>query len=178
MELRRAVFLDRDGVLNKAIVKDGKPYPPASLNELEILEDVPEALAILNNLGFLLVGATNQPDVARGKTAKAFVESIHSILLKELPLLDMKVCYHDDADNCHCRKPSPGLLVEAAVEHNIDLTKSIMIGDRWKDIDAGKNAGCQTVWINRNYAEKSPTPDFIATSLLEAAYWIKERGHA
>lgn len=172
---KKAIFLDRDGVLNQAIIKNGKPYPPATLDELEIIEGVPFALRLLKDLGFLLIGVTNQPDVARGTTPKVFVEKVNSILLKGLPLLDIKVCYHDDIDSCNCRKPLPGLLLQAAYEHNIDLTKSIMIGDRWKDIHAGKNAGCQTIWINRAYSEKKPIPDFIANSLLDAANWIKER---
>lgn len=171
----KAVFLDRDGVLNQATIKNGKPYPPTNLDEFKIIEDVPSALAILKDLGFLLIGATNQPDVARGTTTKGFVEAVNSCLLKMLPLLDIKVCYHDDADDCYCRKPSPGLLLQAASDYNIDLTKSIMIGDRWKDIDAGKSAGCQTIWINRSYSEKSPIPDFTTTSLLQAANWIKEK---
>ncbi len=173
----KAVFLDRDGVLNRAIIKNGKPYPPATLDELEIIEDVSTALGILQDLGFLLIGATNQPDVARGTTAKEFVEIVNAFLLKELPLLDIKVCYHDDAHGCYCRKPLPGLLLQAANEYDIDLTRSVMIGDRWKDIDAGRNAGCQTIWIDRGYLEKSPTPDFITSSLLNAANWIKERDH-
>lgn len=173
----KAVFLDRDGVLNKAIIRNGKPYPPATLEEFEVVEGVPEALLRLKALGYLLIGATNQPDVARGTTSKAFVETVHARLLNELPLLEMKVCYHDDADNCPCRKPLPGLLVEAAKEHKIDLSKSFMIGDRWKDIDAGKNAGCQTIWINQGYAENIPSPDFVTVSLLDAVNWIKEKYH-
>ena len=173
----KAVFLDRDGVLNRAIIKNGKPYPPASLDELAIIEDVSAALEMLRESGYLLIGATNQPDVARGTTAKELVEKINTVLLNELPLLDIKVCYHDDADGCDCRKPSPGLLLQAADEYDIDLTRSVMIGDRWKDIDAGKHAGCQTIWINRGYLEKSPVPDFVTSSLLEAANWIKERDH-
>ena len=171
----KAIFLDRDGVLNRAIIKNGKPYPPATLDELEIIEDVPAALAMLHDLGFLLVGATNQPDVARGTTAKEFVEAVNAFLVKQLPLLDIKVCYHDDADGCNCRKPFPGMLFQAANEFDIDLTRSVMIGDRWKDIDAGKSAGCQTIWIDRGYSEKNPAPDYITSSLLDAANWIKER---
>lgn len=171
----KAVFLDRDGVLNKAIVKDGKPYPPATMDELEIIDDAPDALTALKRQGYLLIGATNQPDVSRGTTSKAFVESINAVLLDKLPLNDIKVCYHDDADCCDCRKPLPGLLVQAAKEYDIDLTKSFMIGDRWKDIDAGKKAGCQTIWINREYSEKRPTTDFMTTSLTDASNWIKER---
>jgi D-glycero-D-manno-heptose 1,7-bisphosphate phosphatase len=170
----KAIFLDRDGVLNRAIVKNGKPYPPASMDELEIIEDVAEALAAFKNMGYLLVGATNQPDVARGTTKKEFVEAINIFLMERLPLLDIKVCYHDDADGCHCRKPLPGLILDAAHEYNIDLSKSIMIGDRWKDIDAGKQAGCQTIWINRGYAEKAASADFMTTSLLGAVNWMKE----
>jgi D-glycero-D-manno-heptose 1,7-bisphosphate phosphatase len=169
-----AIFLDRDGVLNEAIIKNGKPYSPASLSELTIPTDVKSALNTLKSQGFLLIGATNQPDVARGKTTRDHVEAIHSILMTLLPLDDIRVCYHDDVDHCICRKPSPGLLLEAAKKYDIDLQQSIMIGDRWKDIEAGKNAGCKTIWLRCDYEEPSPprAPDFIASSLREAADWI------
>lgn len=170
---RKAIFLDRDGVLNNAIIKNGKPYPPASVNEVTIPKDVQNALQILKSAGYLLIGATNQPDVARGTTQKATVEAINAKLMAELPLDEIRVCYHDDADNCECRKPSPGLLTQAAEEHGIDLANSIMIGDRWKDIDAGQQAGCKSIWINNNYLEKKPaSPDFTAANLSEAAAWI------
>lgn len=173
---RKAIFLDRDGVLNQAIIKNGKPYPPASIDELTIPNDVQKALYILKSAGFLLIGATNQPDVARGTTSKAVVEAINAKLMANLPLDEIRVCYHDDADNCECRKPSPGLLTQAAAEHGIDLAHSFMIGDRWKDIDAGQKAGCKSIWINNNYLEKQPdAPDFIAASLTEAANWILEK---
>lgn len=170
----KAVFLDRDGVLNNAIIKMGKPYPPADLSELKIPNDVQIALSTLKLQGFLLIGATNQPDVARGKTSRDTVEAIHSTLMTCLPLDDIRVCYHDDADDCLCRKPLPGLLLEAAKEYNIDLQQSIMIGDRWKDIEAGKNAGCKTIWLRSHYDEQEPprTPDFTTTSLNKAAQWI------
>lgn len=171
----KAIFLDRDGVLNDAIIKNGKPYPPASLAELVVAADVAPALAQLKSLGYLLIGATNQPDVARGTTAKSLVESINSTLMSTLPLDDIRVCYHDDKDHCHCRKPEPGLLLQAAVDYRIDLPNSIMIGDRWKDISAGQAAGCKTIWLNRNYNESAPkyAPDYTATSLLQASEWIK-----
>ena len=170
----KAVFLDRDGVLNRATVRNGKPYPPASLDELEIIEDVQEALAAFRQMGYMLIGATNQPDVARGVTSKELVESINAFLMDRLPLQEIRVCYHDDADDCHCRKPLPGLMLDAAREYDIDLSSSFMIGDRWKDIDAGKSAGCRTIWINRGYVEKEATADFTTTSLLDAVNWIKE----
>jgi D-glycero-D-manno-heptose 1,7-bisphosphate phosphatase len=171
---RKAVFLDRDGVLNSAIIKNNKPYPPSSLNELYIPDDVPRALAALKSAGFMLIGATNQPDVARGTTPQSLVEAINKKIIQICALDEMRVCYHDDKDQCECRKPLPGLLISAANDHAIDLGNSIMIGDRWKDIEAGQRAGCKTIWINQNYAEKSPekSPDFTATALREAAEWI------
>jgi D-glycero-D-manno-heptose 1,7-bisphosphate phosphatase len=172
--MRRAIFLDRDGVLNAAVLKNGKPYPPSNLNELQIPADVPGAIASLKAAGFLLLGATNQPDVARGTTSRTTVEAINTHLMQSLSLDEIRVCYHDDADRCFCRKPLPGLLLEAAKTFAVDLTESFMIGDRWKDIEAGDRAGCKTIWINRNYNEKRPekTPHFEAKNLSEAAAWI------
>src|SRR5262249_18704504 len=132
---RRAAFLDRDGVLNRASIKDGKP--PASPAELEILPDVPDALRALKASGLLLIGATNQPDVARGIQRRDVVEAINAKLCASLPLDDLLVCFHDDRDDCACRKPRPGLLLEAAAKHGIDLTASYMVGDRWRDVGAG-----------------------------------------
>jgi D-glycero-D-manno-heptose 1,7-bisphosphate phosphatase len=171
---RKAVFLDRDGVLNKAIVKNGKPYPPQNLEELEILEGVPQALQSLKEAGFLLIGVTNQPDVARGIQKREIVASINSTLLRSLPLEDILVCYHDDRDDCSCRKPKPGLLYQAAESYAIDLKTSFMIGDRWKDVEAGRQAGWQTVLIDYHYAENggATPPDCRVSSLPEAAAWI------
>ncbi len=158
----RAVLLDRDGVLNKAIIRDGKPYPPASLNEVVILPGARFALPILKREGFFLVGITNQPDVARGKQNREVVESINNYLLDQLPILEIFVCYHDNKDNCDCRKPKSGLIHKAAKKYDVDLAQSYMIGDRWKDIEAGKRAGCKTIFINYQYDE-NPTdlePDY------------------
>lgn len=172
----KAIFLDRDGVLNESIVKNGKPYPPANLTELRMADDVLPALQLLKSLGYLLIGATNQPDVARGTTSRETVESINATLMNALPLDTIRVCYHDDNDACSCRKPLPGLLIDAAKEQNIHLAESVMIGDRWKDIEAGQKAGCKTIWLNKNYEEAKPKipPDFTATSLMQAAKWIQE----
>lgn len=170
----RAVFLDRDGVLNRALVRDGKPFPPASLAELEIAADAPAALAALKRLGFLLLVVTNQPDVARGTQTRSAVEEIHAALVAALPLDGFYVCWHDDRDACGCRKPKPGLLEAAAREHSIDLSRSFLLGDRWRDIDAGHNAGCTTVLIDHGYAEAAPSrpPHARVQSLAEAAAWI------
>jgi len=140
--MRRAVFLDRDGVINRAFVREGRSYPPASLEEVEILPQVQWALNNLKTTGYLLIVVTNQPDVATGKTSKLAVDEINSYLANSLPIDDFRTCYHNDKDGCHCRKPLPGALLDAAIAHQIDLKNSFMIGDRWKDIEAGAAAGC------------------------------------
>ena len=169
----RAVFLDRDGVLNAPVVRDGRPFPPAMPADLVLLPGVAEACDRLRRAGFLLVCVTNQPDIARGKTSNAAVAAINAVLAERLPLASVRVCPHDDADGCACRKPKPGLLLAAAAEYGIDLAASAMVGDRWRDIGAGHAAGCRTVFIDRAYAERQPaTPDFVCGGLAEAADWI------
>lgn len=171
--MRRAVFLDRDGVINRAMVQNGRPYPPLGLDELEILPGVPEAIARLRAAGFRLIVVTNQPDVARGKQTRKVVEAMHAVLQTQLPLDEFRVCYHDDADGCACRKPAPGMLQRAAKDANLDLGTSFMVGDRWRDIEAGRRAGCTTVLIDYHYAETERTqPHARVSSLSEAAAWI------
>lgn len=171
--LRRAVFLDRDGVLNRAIIRNGRPYPPISLAELEIPAGVPEILRELKAAGFLLLGVTNQPDVARGTQRRFVVEAINAALLEALPLHEIFVCFHDDHDGCQCRKPLPGLLLQAAAKYTIELTSSFMVGDRWRDVEAGRRAGCTTVLIEQGYLEVgSSSPDHRVRSLPEGGAWI------
>jgi len=167
--MRQAVFLDRDGVINQAIVRDGKPYPPVSLNQLKILPGVQEALEELQAANYLLIVVTNQPDVARGTLKKVDVERINEKLSSQLPIDEFFTCYHVNIDFCNCRKPLPGLLLKAAKKYKINLFKSFMVGDRWRDIEAGNSAGCKTFFIDYCYSEKRPNePDFIVRSLLEA----------
>jgi len=170
----RAVFLDRDGVINRAFVREGKPFPPSTLQALEILPGVPEALHELKQHGYQLLVVTNQPDVARGKQSQQTIDAMHQALRARLPLDDILVCYHTDQDKCDCRKPLPGMLLEAARKHNIDLAASFMVGDRWRDIEAGYNAGCKTILIDYGYSERPPDrgPDLRVASLREAADWI------
>ena len=171
--VRRAVFLDRDGVINRAIVRNGRPYPPANLTELEIPTGVPETLRELKAAGFMLLGVTNQPDVARGTQRQAVVEAINAALLVALPLHEILVCYHDDQDGCQCRKPLPGLLLQAAAKYTIDLSSSFMVGDRWRDVEAGHRAGCMTVLIEQAYLEaRSSPPHCRVRSLPEGGAWI------
>lgn len=170
----KAIFLDRDGVLNQALIRDGKPYPPAGLQEFCLIAGVKEALNALKKAGFLLICVTNQPDVARGTQNQETVEAMHQILRSILPLDDIFVCYHDNHDNCPCRKPRPGMLTEAAARHHINLNASFLIGDRWRDIAAGFNGGCRTVFIDYGYSEKrpDPEPDAIVNTLSAAKDWI------
>ena len=167
------MFLDRDGVLNRAAIRDGRPYPPATLDEFEILSGVPEAVRRLNDAGFLLIGATNQPDVARGTQRREVVEAMNARLLAATAITAMLVFY-EDGEDCPRRKPNPGLLLEAAATYSIDLLASFMVGDRWRDVEAGRRAGCRTVFLDRGYAERRPDPpaDFTAADLPEAADWI------
>ncbi len=170
---RRAVFLDRDGVINRATVRDGRPCPPASADDLEILPGVADALRRLKEAGYLLVVVTNQPDVARGTQARAAVEAMHRRLAATLPIDDFRACYHDDGDGCVCRKPKPGMILDAARQHGVDLAASTVVGDRWRDIEAGRRAGCRTVFIDRSYQERRPdNPDATVRSLAEAADYI------
>ena len=170
---RRAVFLDRDGVLNRAVVREGRPYPPAAVAEVEILPGVVEALEELHQAGFLLLVVTNQPDVARGTLSAGTVEAIHKHLASKLRIDGIYVCPHDDADHCACRKPLPGLLLAAAREMSADLPASFMVGDRWRDVEAGRQAGCTTVLVDYGYREKlCSEPDKRVASLREAATWI------
>ncbi len=170
----RAVFLDRDGVVNRAVIRNGKPYPPASAGELEIPPDAASSLAGLKDMGLLLLIVTNQPDVARGRQSRSEVEAIHNALRAHLPLDDFFVCYHDDGDNCDCRKPKPGLLLQARNRYRVELENSFLIGDRWRDIDAGSSAGCATVLIDYGYKERGPSsaPSAVVKSLADAARWI------
>jgi D-glycero-D-manno-heptose 1,7-bisphosphate phosphatase len=170
---RRAVFLDRDGVLNRVRLVDGRPHPPRTPAELELLPGVDSACRTLHDAGWLLVVVTNQPDVARGATSRAEVEALNAALARRLPLDDVRVCFHDDADDCACRKPRPGLLRDAARTWNVELPASVMVGDRWRDVDAGREAGCRTVFVDHGYDERRPAAvDLTVGSLAEAVPWI------
>jgi D-glycero-D-manno-heptose 1,7-bisphosphate phosphatase len=169
---RKAVFLDRDGVINECKVIHGRPYPPLSVDEFVIFPGVADACRKLKTAGYLLVVATNQPDVGRGTLKQEIVEAIHAHMLRALPIDRVEVCYHPGkgASECECRKPKPGMLLRAARELNIDLRASWMIGDRWRDIDCGHAAGCRTILVDYHYDEPlKQQPGFRVGSLIEAA---------
>ena len=169
----RAVFLDRDGVLNRPVVRDGRPFPPARLEEFEIYPDAVSGCASLKEAGFVLVVVTNQPDVGRGTQSREAVEAMHVKLLTAIPSVDrIEVCFHAGAAQgqpCECRKPKPGMLLRAAAALNIDLKGSFLVGDRWRDVDCAHAAGCRAVFIDHGYREPLKTqPDFTVASLTEA----------
>jgi len=165
--MTRAAFLDRDGVLNKAIVRDGRPYAPHHLEDFHILPEAPEAVRRLKEAGYVVIVATNQKDVGQGLMARDALDAMHAQLRQTVAVDDVRVC--TCVDECACYKPKPGMLLEAALDWNIDLSASVMIGDRWRDIGAGHNAGCRTIFIDRGYAERlRHTPDLIATDLADA----------
>lgn len=171
-----AVFLDRDGVINVNEVRKGKPYAPTRLEDFKLLPGVEEAVRRLKAAGFLIVVATNQPDVTNGITTQATLDAMHDLMRKKLPIDDIKICYHTDADACDCRKPKPGMLLSAARDHDIDLAASYMVGDRWRDVAAGRAAGCATVLVEYDYDEpEADSPDAVVASLSEAADWILRR---
>jgi D-glycero-D-manno-heptose 1,7-bisphosphate phosphatase len=168
-----AVFLDRDGVLNRSIMRDGLPLPPATLEEFEICPGVADGCAQLKQAGFFLVVVTNQPDVGRGTQSRELVEAMHEKLREAVPALDLiEVCYHPGTrhgEPCDCRKPKPGMLFRAAAKNAIDLARSFFIGDRWRDVDCAHAAGCHAVFIDHGYSEAlREQPEFKVATFEEA----------
>lgn len=176
MKKNIAIFLDRDGVLNKLIIRGGKAQAPYTMEELELFPDVFEACNTFKELGFLNIVVTNQPDVARGWVNLESVEMINNEIKNILPLDEIFVCLHSEKDSCNCRKPMPGMLLEAAIKWNINLEDSFMIGDRYSDIAAGKKAGCKTLLMGPGESNVNlndvPEPNFRVTSLSQASFII------
>jgi D-glycero-D-manno-heptose 1,7-bisphosphate phosphatase len=171
---RAAVFLDRDGVLNEVELRDGTPHPPAGVEQLRLLPGVVEGCYRLRQLGFALVVVTNQPDIARGKQTRDEVDRMHDALRARLPLDDIVVCAHDDVDDCPCRKPRPGMILDAATRLDLDLGSSVCIGDRWRDVEAGKRAGVMAIFVDRGYGERRPTDADAVVASLPAAVEVIE----
>ena len=169
-ECRRAVFLDRDGVLNDILMENGKPRSPRNLEEFRIVPGARPALDRLRESGFRLIVVTNQPEVVRGFQSRNTVEMMHRQLAAALPLDEIRVCFHDEGHACDCRKPKPGMLLEAARSWRLALPECFIVGDRGKDVTAGRNAGCRTVLLRRDYnAMSDGRPDFKVDTLEQAA---------
>lgn len=179
----RAVFLDRDGVLNRVVIRNGQSYPPSSVQDFELYDDVANGCARLKAANFLLIVITNQPDVGRGTQSRNMVEAMHAKLRSTVPCLDrIEVCYHAGGrygEPCDCRKPRPGLILRAAAEMNIDPRESYVIGDRWRDIDCARAAGCRAIFIRRGYSETlRESPDFTVTSFGDAVNAVLQNADA
>ena len=176
--MKRAVFLDRDGVVNSAFIVSEVPTPPRSLVDVEILPGVKESIKSLYQNNFEIVIVTNQPDVARGLVTRESVLEINEFLKHNLGVVHFYTCFHDDSDECDCRKPKPGSIIKAAEDLSIDLSLSFMVGDRWRDIAAGQSAGCECFYIDYKYREKSPPLPFTrVSSLIEATRMILEKSN-
>jgi D-glycero-D-manno-heptose 1,7-bisphosphate phosphatase len=168
----KAVFLDRDGVVNKAIVIEGLPYPPKSIDELQILPGVRDGIAQLMQFNYKIFIVTNQPDVARGTALLDKVQEINYFLSKELFIEQVYCCFHDGIESCNCRKPKPGMILQAAEEWDLDLNNSFLIGDRWRDIEAAQNAGVTSILIDYNYNEKKVEPNHTCADFKSAVDFI------
>ena len=178
--MRQAVFLDRDGVLNESVRIDGVSVPPRTADEFRLIDGVVDAVDELRAAGYLLVVVTNQPDVARGTQTVAVIEAMHDKLRSELVIDDIITCFHDDVDACECRKPKPGMLIDAIRRHGIDPSRSFMVGDRWRDVSAGRLAGCTTILVGPEWeTPMADAPDLRARDLREAVGMIfSSRSHA
>ena len=167
----RAVFFDRDGVVNKVIVRDGKPYSPRTIEEFILNDGIREAAYHLRTRGFRVFVVSNQPDIARGKLSNDVLDLMIRRMRWEIPIDDVYICPHDEVHQCSCRKPKPGMLMELASRWNIDLLSSFMIGDTWKDIEAGKAAGCRTILLDAPYNQNTDC-EYRVRSLSEAVNLI------
>lgn len=165
--MKRAVFLDRDGVINNTFFRDGKTRAPSTVEQFSFLPGVREAAQALKNAGFVLIVVTNQPDVVRGWQKREVVEAMNDIVRRELDVEDILVCWHDDHHGCECRKPLPGMILEAADTWQISLESSFMVGDRESDVAAGHAAGCRTFLVSSD-PHPNCRPDWVVGSLLEA----------
>lgn len=173
IEKKRALFLDRDGVINIPLIQGGKSYAPRNLNEFEFYPGTLDTLINLKNSDYFLIIVTNQPDIGNGLIDIKIVEKMHEIITQQLPIDHIETCPHSQKDNCECRKPKPGMLLTSALRFNINLQQSIMIGDRWSDIEAGQRAGCKSIFIDRDYHEQRPkNPYLTVRSLQEAAFYL------
>lgn len=171
--MSKAIFLDRDGVINKVIIREGRPFSPRSMDEFQIIQGVSEAIALLQKEGLLVVLITNQPDLANGLISNSLISEMHEKIRSETGIIHFYFCGHNDLQNCECRKPKVGMLLQASRDLGINLDSSYLVGDRWKDIKAGQKVGCKCYFIDNNYNEPRPSPPFYAVkSLYEAAVLV------
>ncbi len=171
--MKRAFFFDRDGIINEVVMRGEKVGNPRILSELVIRDGIASLLEASHSHGFLNIVITNQPDISRGDMALNNLEEMHSHILTTLPLHDIRYCPHGSDNECECRKPKAGMLLTASEEFDIDLSSSLLIGDSWKDIGAGKAAGCLTIYLKTSYNSDIQDADHIVTSLNDVIPILK-----
>jgi len=168
----KCVFLDRDGVINLPIVINKKPYSPRRIEEFIFTSEIKNLISKVVNHGYKVIVITNQPDIASGDLSESLLNYFHQRIIDEMLVDDIFVCKHLSSDNCNCRKPKPGLILEAALKHKINLKESFFIGDRWKDVDAANNVECHSIFIDYGYREKLKTVPKNCVKNLNAAFEV------
>ncbi|HLZ30431.1 MAG TPA: HAD-IIIA family hydrolase [Chloroflexota bacterium] len=172
--MTRGVFLDRDGVLVKEIVRGGRAYAPTRLEDFRLVPEAPAQVNRLRAAGLVCIVFTNQPEVSSGALSRDLLDTMHAQLRESVAVEDILVCPHGAADGCDCRKPLPGMLHTGAAKWSLNLTESFVVGDRWRDIDAGRAAGCFTLLLQRSYSA-SDNADVTCQHLTEAVDLILAR---
>ncbi len=171
--MKKAIFLDRDGVINNTLLKMGKMRAPYTLEEFSFINGVREAVTKLKEKGFVLIVVTNQPDVARGWVSREGVDVVNQYVMSELEVDDLISCFHTEKDGCECRKPKPGMLTNSAKKWDVDLSRSFMVGDRMSDVEAGLAAGCTTILVGDGEEDVGlKSPHFRAKDLNSSVQWI------
>lgn len=151
-----AVFFDRDGILVQAPIVQGRPHSARTVDEIRMIPAAFQLCEVLREARIPTFMITNQPDIARGLIERSVVDEQNQIVARALNLTEVAVCPHDDGDDCYCRKPRPGLIEKLGQKHRINLSTSVVVGDRWRDIDAGVAAGTLTLFIDYGYEERRP----------------------
>lgn len=169
---KKAVFLDRDGVINAIVSRGGKLSVPFSVNEFKVIEGAREAVALLKAHGFVCIVVTNQPDIARGNLSEKNLSAIHKYMQKETGVEAVYFCPHSKDGECNCKKPAMGMVQDAVREHGIVLAESWLVGDRWRDIQMAKNAGLKSILVVTDATKEDVVPmepDYSVKNLSEAA---------
>ena len=155
--MKKAIFLDRDGVINEPIFRDGninKPIAPWEIDEFKLFDNIINPLNIIKKMGYHIFIVTNQPDISKGILKISTIKKMNNIIMSKLPIDEIMFCPHLDSHRCVCRKPKPGMVNILAKKWEISLSDSFFIGDNWKDIECGKGAGCTTILLDKYYNKK------------------------
>src|SRR2546425_1474666 len=162
--MKRAVFIERDGILNEVGVGPKNPIVPLTLEEFRIKKEAEPSLKKLKKAGFVLIVTSNQPGLSRGYQSRRELDRMHDLVKRCFPIDDLMICPHDESDHCPCRKPRPGLLIEAAFKWHLNLDHSFVISDKWQDAEAARTAGCTSLLLKSPYVGQVHH-DFVLSDL-------------